>query len=724
MYRTPPTTKPKKVKHSKGSKRTASSAAAKAPQTMPATQHDLAAGETGPGEPTPELVTSTPLQRDVLDQHSRTYTRSESALLRIQTTIRAASAARTADKTRTMSEPAEIEKDGSELCSSFDDRSQCSVGAEGGGLLSDLPRLANATLQSAKTALESSGNRRRDIKETLVGSLQTLYEMVLRLADSRNRHMLERQRAIVAHERRLASLESANTRNLRAVEDRARREAAEHRKLLDTIAKDVAAQRSLFVTDFQECLERMRACRETSQTSKERAPADRPEHLTVIQGALDEIRASLVVKTRTDEGLERETLVTEIRKLRAELQATLSAAGALGSRASTYSGTKEQFNELKTSLSNEMGQVVLKLEAMDAKLQQLGETTSNAPVVARLGKMEELLQSNARELRSTTIEGLERVSEEIAASTAMQYTGLNLREEFARELESLPAALEDDKDEGWQRVGKTRRRDRKSAEPTSMTHIRSQGPPRHTVIVESVDPRHTSDDVATSVRSKMDVVKMGIGVNSIRKGRGQKVLIGCDSEADQKTFRDAVVGLDIGLLAKSQPLQNPLLKFVGVTADMSDDRIKEALVNQNKLLLRELNPNDLEIRIVRRTKGRIPELVNIILRVNPALWTRLRDQKIRLGFQVIPVYDQSPVIQCFKCLEFGHVAKICQNETVCGYCTETHDTRTCKNRSLSPICRNCQKAKRDCGHPAYSTLCLEWQKWDKLTRSGTNYSHC
>lgn len=84
----------------------------------------------------------------------------------------------------------------------------------------------NRVLQSAKASLEASGNLRRDIEDTLVGSLQNLYEMDLRLADSRNRHMLERQREQEAHEKNLASLENQHAKHLRYVEDRAREEGA------------------------------------------------------------------------------------------------------------------------------------------------------------------------------------------------------------------------------------------------------------------------------------------------------------------------------------------------------------------------------------------------------------------------------------------------------------------------------------------------------------------
>lgn len=72
--------------------------------------------------------------------------------------------------------------------------------------------------------------------------------------------------------------------------------------------------------------------------------------------------------------------------------------------------------------------------------------------------------------------------------------------------------------------------------------------PRDTVVVESVEPRHTSDDVARKVKSELDIIGMSIRVNSLG---GQKV-IRCDTASNQKVLRDAMACLEIGFTATSQ----------------------------------------------------------------------------------------------------------------------------------------------------------------------------
>ncbi|KAI5633718.1 hypothetical protein NE865_13551 [Phthorimaea operculella] len=244
--------------------------------------------------------------------------------------------------------------------------------------------------------------------------------------------------------------------------------------------------------------------------------------------------------------------------------------------------------------------------------------------------------------------------------------------------------------------------------------------PRYPLIIESADPRHTSNDVAQKIKEKVDVVQLGVGVNGFRKMRHQKVLITCDTGNDRDILGEAIKNAGEKLTVTQPATKNPLIRLQGVAQDLNDKRIEEAVLKQNDRIVKGVHPEDRKVKVVRRVKGRIQNLNNVIVEVTPALWNKLRDQKLRIGYQIVSAIDQSPILQCYRCLDFGHKARDCQSKGVCcGYCTENHDTRQCCNRNSAPLCINCNEGDRN--HPAYSPECPVWQKWDRLARSTISY---
>lgn len=90
-----------------------------------------------------------------------------------------------------------------------------------------MPRLANQLLQKSKGRLEESKNLLRDIREDVCSGLHGLHELILRLADSRNRHIAEKERQRAGYERRLSQLEAKHATELADLERRHAAVAAE-----------------------------------------------------------------------------------------------------------------------------------------------------------------------------------------------------------------------------------------------------------------------------------------------------------------------------------------------------------------------------------------------------------------------------------------------------------------------------------------------------------------
>lgn len=67
-------------------------------------------------------------------------------------------------------------------------------------------------------------------------------------------------------------------------------------------------------------------------------------------------------------------------------------------------------------------------------------------------------------------------------------------------------------------------------------------------------------------------------------------------------------------------------------------------------------------------------------------------------FEVSPYTP--PVIQCLKCLRYGHIGKFCKNTQKCSICTGDHHYKECKSDSNEAKCLNCKG-----NHIAISAQC-------------------
>ncbi|KAI5633251.1 hypothetical protein NE865_14061 [Phthorimaea operculella] len=291
--------------------------------------------------------------------------------------------------------------------------------------------------------------------------------------------------------------------------------------------------------------------------------------------------------------------------------------------------------------------------------------------------------------------------------------------------ERLPEAVYDDRDPKTNPSKGVRASYGKSEHTQySRSRISEYRRPNYPLIVESIDPRHTSDTVMATVKEKVSIVELGVGVHSMKKAKNQRVVLNCDSEEDRNVLQEAIKNKDPSLTIKRPITRNPLIRLIGVTKDLSDAMIEEAIIKQNARLFTDIPETDRRVKVQRRTKGRNDLMSNVILEVSPKMWSNLKDNRIRLGYQIVPAADQSPVQQCYKCMGFSHVAKHCTVEAPrCGFCSDSHDTRLCTKANGPPTCYNCttDKSSRSTCHAAYSALCPVWQKWDRIARSAVSY---
>lgn len=149
---------------------------------------------------------------------------------------------------------------------------------------------------------------------------------------------------------------------------------------------------------------------------------------------------------------------------------------------------------------------------------------------------------------------------------------------------------------------------------------------------------------------------------------------------------------------------NPRLIVHGVPTEMSAEEIRDELAAQN---LSIDAARDLKIVFIFTPKQN-RNTTSCVLEVSPAVRRNLlKCGRIYLRYAACSFSDHVRVVQCFKCLSFGHIAKDCKGDPSCGHCAGAHEMRDCKSKNSPPKCSNCARhhgSLSDLAHSAVDAL--------------------
>lgn len=217
--------------------------------------------------------------------------------------------------------------------------------------------------------------------------------------------------------------------------------------------------------------------------------------------------------------------------------------------------------------------------------------------------------------------------------------------------------------------------------------IPSAATDRQTIIVS---PENDADERFGDASSTLDIVlktvkptELGIKVDRLVKSRNKSVRItACPSTLDKiKPMLS-----DTGMKVKQLEKLNPRLMIRDIPADIERTQFIECLMKQN---CEECAAD--EIRLIYWFPVKDQRSAGAIIEVSPRVRTKFLNQgRVYISWTTCRVTDHLRVTQCFRCLQFGHVAKACNSDKdICGHCSGSHETRSCTGRSETPRCHNC-----------------------------------
>lgn len=247
----------------------------------------------------------------------------------------------------------------------------------------------------------------------------------------------------------------------------------------------------------------------------------------------------------------------------------------------------------------------------------------------------------------------------------------------------------------------------------------------HSVVVTSTDETETGDEVLDRVRKVVDAKEGWVTVQRVRKAKDRKIIMGFKSKEDQNKVKERLQTGD-HLIVEEVKNKKPLLVLREVLQINTDEDIIRALRNQNQSVFQGLKGEESEMEIKYRRKARNPLTSHVVICTSPKIWGRILELgAVHIDLQRVKVADQTPLVQCTRCLGFGHSKRFCKDTTdLCGHCGGPHMRAECPEwlSDMAPACRNCLKAGRDkAEHNAFDRDCPVRIKWDKIARAAVAY---
>lgn len=287
--------------------------------------------------------------------------------------------------------------------------------------------------------------------------------------------------------------------------------------------------------------------------------------------------------------------------------------------------------------------------------------------------------------------------------------------------------------EPWSRiVGRKKRekRDKKSKVSTeAKTSIERKvpvaGPNPGTLILVEPSTSLKGSELMTKVKEILDPRKSGIKIDGLRQTAKGGVAI----RVENKEMKDKIFKLDgfrtAEIEVKGLSRNRPKLLILRVPVDITRETLAKEIYDFNECQ-GNFEESDIiplyTVKYERRGASTAAQFQSWVVELHPQLWAKIVDRKrVYLMYQSCYVRSYTGVTRCYRCQQYGHVAKACFAETpICGYCAKGHDTRECTDKTRVS-CANCHKFGYDAKHLAGSFQCTSHRNALSLMREMTDY---
>lgn len=226
---------------------------------------------------------------------------------------------------------------------------------------------------------------------------------------------------------------------------------------------------------------------------------------------------------------------------------------------------------------------------------------------------------------------------------------------------------------------------------------------KSSVILRPKNENQTVSDIKKDLFTNIDPIASKIAISNIKGNRSGGVIITCDSLEDSTRIKGLISDRLSGYNVKDLPLLHPRVRISHIDSSVSQDKLLEYILSQNKSLFsKNFNCVLKKFSPLRNNTT----LNQALLEVDVASYRNiLAAGKLLIGYDYCRVWDAVDLRRCFNCSGFHHLSRQCrQTEPICPRCAGHHCVKDCTSTTLK--CINCSALRDehpdiDCTHAAW-----------------------
>lgn len=232
-----------------------------------------------------------------------------------------------------------------------------------------------------------------------------------------------------------------------------------------------------------------------------------------------------------------------------------------------------------------------------------------------------------------------------------------------------------------------------------------------------IKPKEGSKETNTREELKKRINPKNMNFSKVIQGKDGTVTVVLKDKASSELLRENIEkNMGDQYEVKVREGVKPTIKIVGVSEEMTEDALKEMLVDQNEVF-GELKHFKLR-KFYCNEKWKYAQYSAIVELDASTFFKVMEIGKLNVGWDRCRVFDGLDVTRCYKCCAFNHRIADCTAEReICPICSGEHSVRQCQSKQEK--CANCEKIRTerklniDVNHAAWSSNCPVYLRFKK-----------